>query len=134
MRVFTVSLNATRTEFMLIGSSQRFSVLSDTLVLSIDNFPIEQVSCVKSLGGYIDEDLTWHFHFDHYLSLLSAWRMGPLILLLQATLSLATSSPFLHVLNPRCSSLCLLIYAMSLDRPLLRLPSAPPGGGGEYSL
>ena len=51
-------LNATKTEFMLIGSRQRLSTLSDTLEISIDNIPIEQVSSVKSLVIYIDENLT----------------------------------------------------------------------------
>ena len=41
------ALNATKTEFMLIGSRQRLSTLSDTLELSIDNVPIEQVPSVK---------------------------------------------------------------------------------------
>ena len=49
---------------MLIGSRQRLSTLSDTLELSIDNVPIEQVLSVKSLGIYIDEYLTWHSHID----------------------------------------------------------------------
>ena len=43
---------------MLIGSRQRLSALSDTLELSIDNLPIEQVPSVKSLGIYINENLT----------------------------------------------------------------------------
>jgi len=47
---------------MLIGSRERLSTLSDILELSIDNGPIEQVSSVKSLGVYINENLTWHFH------------------------------------------------------------------------
>ena len=51
-------------ESMLIGSRERLSTLSDTLKLFIDNFPIEQVSCVKSLGAYINENLTWHCHID----------------------------------------------------------------------
>jgi len=55
-------LNATKTEFKLIGSRQRLSTLSDTLELSIDNVPIEQVSSVKSLGVYISENLMWHSH------------------------------------------------------------------------
>ena len=59
-----LTLNATKTEFMLIGSRQRLSTLSDTLELSIDNVPIEQVSSVKSLGIYVDENLTWHSHID----------------------------------------------------------------------
>jgi len=45
-----LSLNATKTEFILIGSRQRLSTLSDTLELSINNIPIEQVSSAKSLG------------------------------------------------------------------------------------
>ena len=49
---------------MLIGSRQRLSALSDTLELSIDNIPIEQVSSVKSFGIYIDENLTCHSHID----------------------------------------------------------------------
>ena len=59
-----LTLNATKTEFMLIGSRQRLSTLSDTLELSIDNVPIEQVSSVKLLGIYVDENLTWHSHID----------------------------------------------------------------------
>ena len=59
-----LTLNATKTEFMLIGSRQRLSTLSDTLELSFDNVPIEQVSYVESLGIYIDENLTWHPHID----------------------------------------------------------------------
>ena len=27
-------------------------------------FPIEQVSCVKSLWVHIDENVMWHFHID----------------------------------------------------------------------
>ena len=52
-----LTLNATKTEFMLIGFRKRLSTLSDTLELSIDNFPIQQVSSVKSLGIYINENL-----------------------------------------------------------------------------
>ena len=59
-----LTLNATKTEFMVIGSRQRLSTLSDTLELSIGNVPIEQVSTVKSLGIHIDENLSWHFHID----------------------------------------------------------------------
>ena len=49
---------------VLIGSRQRLSTLSDTLEFSIDNAPIEQISSVKSLGAYINENLTWHSHID----------------------------------------------------------------------
>ena len=53
-----LTLKTTKTEFMLIGSRQRSSTLSDTLELSIDNIPIKQVSSVKSLGIYIEENST----------------------------------------------------------------------------
>ena len=73
-----LTLNATKTEFMVIGSRQRLSTLSDTLELSIDNVPIEQVSSVKSLGIYIDENLTWHFHIDKLCKkIASATGPGP---------------------------------------------------------
>ena len=58
-----LTFNATKSEFMLIGSRRRSSTLSDTQ-LSIDNVPIEQVPTVKSLGIYIDENLTWYSHID----------------------------------------------------------------------
>ena len=53
-----LTLKTTKTEFMLIGSRQRSSTLSDTLELSIDDIPIKQVSSVKSLGIYIEENST----------------------------------------------------------------------------
>ena len=69
----TLTLKITKTEFMLIGSRQRLNTLSDTLKLSIDNAPMEQVSSatVKSLGVYIDENLTWHSHIDKLCKKLS---------------------------------------------------------------
>ena len=59
-----LTLNATKTEFMLIGSRQRLSTLPDTLELSINNESINRVSSVKLLGVFIDENLTWQTHID----------------------------------------------------------------------
>ena len=59
-----LTLNATKTEFMLIGSRQTLSTLPDTLELSINNESINRVSSVKSLGVFIDENLTWQTHID----------------------------------------------------------------------
>ena len=68
-----LTLNATKTEFMLIGSRQRLSTLPDTLELSISNELINRVisnelinpvSSVKSLGVFINENLTWQTHID----------------------------------------------------------------------
>ena len=59
-----LTLNTTKTEFMLIGSRQKLSTLSESLELSIDNFPIKQVSTTKSLGILIDDNMALHNHID----------------------------------------------------------------------
>ena len=59
-----LTLNSTKTEFMLIGSRQKLSTLSKSLELSIDNIPIKQVSTTKSLGILIDNNMAWHSHID----------------------------------------------------------------------
>ena len=59
-----LTLNTAKTEFMLIGSRQKLSSLSNQLELSINNVPIEHVSSVKSLGIFIDENLRWQTHID----------------------------------------------------------------------
>ena len=59
-----LTLNSAKTEFMLIGSRQKLSTLSNPLELSIDNVPIEHVSPVKSLGIFTDENLRWQTHID----------------------------------------------------------------------
>ena len=59
-----LTLNSTKTEFMLIGSRQKLSTLSESLELSIDNIAIKQVSTTKSLGILIDNNMAWHSHID----------------------------------------------------------------------
>ena len=49
-----LTLNSTKTEFMLIGSRQKLSTLSESLELSIDNIPIKQVPTTKSLGIQVE--------------------------------------------------------------------------------
>ena len=49
---------------MLIGSRQKLSTLSESLDLSIDNFPIKQVSTTETLGILIDDNMAWHSHID----------------------------------------------------------------------
>ena len=63
-----LTLNSTKTEFMLIGSRQKLSTLFESLELSIDNIPIEQVSTTKSLGTVIDNNIYNALvqpHFDY---------------------------------------------------------------------
>lgn len=45
-----LTLNLTKTEFLIITSLQRRVYLLDNSSLTINNFPIEQVSSTKSLG------------------------------------------------------------------------------------
>ena len=61
---------------MLISSRQRLTTLSDTLELSIDNVLIEQVPSVKSVGIYIDDNLTWHSHIADKLCKKIASAIG----------------------------------------------------------
>ena len=55
-----LTLNMTKTEFLLIGSKQRLLKPTTT----INEVSIKQVSTVKSLGVYIDENLTWECHVN----------------------------------------------------------------------
>ena len=59
-----LTLNTAKTEFMLIGSRQKLSTLSNPLELWIDNVPIEHVFSVKSLGIFIDENLRCQIHIE----------------------------------------------------------------------
>ena len=59
-----LTLNSTKTEFMLIGSRQKLSTLSESLELLIDNIPLKQVSTTKSPGILIDNSMAWHSHID----------------------------------------------------------------------
>ena len=59
-----LTLNASKTEFMLIGSRQRLSTFHNPPSLMIDGAPITQVTSTKSLGVYIDETLSWNVHVE----------------------------------------------------------------------
>ena len=57
-----LTLNMTKTEFMLIGSRQKVNTTSP--VSNINGTPINQVSTSKSLGVLIDANLTWGSHIE----------------------------------------------------------------------
>ena len=59
-----LTLNMTKTEFMLIGSRQNLSTLTATPILTINGTPINQVATSKSLGILTDSNLTWGNHID----------------------------------------------------------------------
>ena len=57
-----LTLNITKTEFLLIGSRHRLSSLTESPTIKINQVPVEQVSSTKSLGVHIDQNLNWDFH------------------------------------------------------------------------
>lgn len=59
-----LTLNKSKTEFMLIGSRQRLRTLDNAPSLVIDEVPVKQVFSTKSLGVHIDENLSWNVHID----------------------------------------------------------------------
>ena len=59
MKANKLSLNASKTEYMIIGSHKRlYQIRSDPSVTS-DNNQIKRVKVTKPLGLMIDETLTW---------------------------------------------------------------------------
>ena len=59
-----LTLNMTKTEFMLIGSRQKLNTVTTSPALNINGTPINQVSMSKSLGVLIDAILTWGSHIE----------------------------------------------------------------------
>ena len=64
LRANKLTLNMTKTEFMLIGSRQRLNTLTESPTFAIDDFQISQVTTAKSLGVIIDDRLDWSGHID----------------------------------------------------------------------
>ena len=59
-----LTLNSSKTEFMLIGSRHRLGTYDTSPKLIIGGDIIKQVSSVKSLGVHIDENLSWNLHIE----------------------------------------------------------------------
>ena len=55
-----LTLNQSKTEFMLIGSRQKLSTLHSAPSLAINGHPVRQVSQTESLGMKLDENLSWN--------------------------------------------------------------------------
>ena len=60
-----LTLNLTKTEFMLIASRQKLSNISERPSLTINDMAVEQVASAKSLGVYIDQTLNWECHIEN---------------------------------------------------------------------
>ena len=64
LRVNKLTLNRTKTEFMLIGSRQRLSTLAVSPTITIYDNQVSQVTTAKSFGVTIDNKLDWSSHID----------------------------------------------------------------------
>ena len=51
---------------MLIGSRQSLNTFNGLPSFTIDSNSIKQVEFTKSLGVYIDQNLTWNVHIEHF--------------------------------------------------------------------
>ena len=60
-----LTLNLTKTEFMLIASRQKLSNISERPTLTINDIAVEQVASAKSLDVYIDQTLNWECHIEN---------------------------------------------------------------------
>ena len=59
-----LTLNMTKTEFLLIGSKQRLFKSTAKPTTTINEVPVKQVLTVKSLGVHIDANFTWECHVN----------------------------------------------------------------------
>ena len=64
LRANKLTLNMTKTEFMLIGSRQRLSTLTDSPTITVNDNQVSQVTTAKSLGVTIDNKLDCSSHID----------------------------------------------------------------------
>ena len=60
-----LTLNASKTEFMLIGSRHRLRIFHNPPSLMIDGASITHVISTKSLGVHIDQTLSWNVHVEN---------------------------------------------------------------------
>ena len=67
-----VTLNMTKSEFMLLGSRQRLSTLTESPTLAFNDFQVSQVITSKSLGVTIDDKRNWRGHIKKLESLLAS--------------------------------------------------------------
>jgi hypothetical protein len=72
-----LSLNITKTKFMVFGSRQRLMYHDvNNLNICVDNTQIKRVQYTKSLGVTIDENLTWKNHIDTICKKVSSGRIS----------------------------------------------------------
>ena len=59
-----LTLNNSKTEYMIIGSKKRLSRLTSNPAINVGNLEIKRVKTTKSLGLMIDESLNWSAHVE----------------------------------------------------------------------
>ena len=64
LRENKLTLNMTKTEFMLIGSRQRLSTPADSPTITINDNQVSEVTTEKSLGVTLDNKLDWCSHIN----------------------------------------------------------------------
>ena len=72
LRENKLTLNTIKTEFMLIGSRQRLSTLTDSPTITINDNQVSQVTTAKSLGVTIDNKLDWSSHIDKLTKMVAS--------------------------------------------------------------
>ena len=70
LKMNKLALNVLKTEFTIIGTSQRLNILDQTPettphIISVDGCQIRRVKPVKYLGLIVDDTLTWDKHVDY---------------------------------------------------------------------
>lgn len=73
-----LSLNVSKTEFMLVTTRQKRAFINEALSININGKPISQVKSAKTLGLHIEETLSWSKHIEHIYK-----KVGPLLGLLK---------------------------------------------------
>ena len=66
LKVNKLSLNVAKTEFMIVGSRQKLDAVADNhcINLNIEGKIIKRADHAKSLGLYIDKNLSWSKHIE----------------------------------------------------------------------
>ena len=65
MAINKLTLNLTKTEFMLVASRRKLSTFPEIPSFSINHHPVKQVSSTKSLGVYIEQNMNWECHIQN---------------------------------------------------------------------
>ena len=67
-----LTLNLTKTEFMLVASRQKLSTFHEIPSFSINDHPVKQVSSTKSLGVHLDQNMNWECHIQNIYEKISS--------------------------------------------------------------